>query len=366
MKKPIPWSMIVGAIVIALLTAFVARSVLAGPQTTATPKEVEKAKREIPSSHDERAALPTGNFVAGNGVIEPADREIKVAATVAGRIAKLWVKEGDFVSVGTRLAELDNAVEKAALDAAEGEFAVARAELTRVAHGLRKEDIDAVVADSNTAKARAELSQGSLERVNQLSQGGAATADELDRAKRQAEADKAQLAASEARRRAAVSGSRYEDVLVAQAKVKAAQGRRDQALAAFDRMTVTAPIEGAILQIKYRAGEYYTTMGGGSGVEPIMMMGDTRKLRVRMDVDERDIAKIKIGAPAFATLNAYAGRRVTGRVVDIGRRMGRKNIRTDDPAEHIDTKILEVVFELDSTDGLVPGLRTMSYIDVGK
>ena len=363
MKKTIPWSLIGGTAAALVLASVVTRSVIAAPASLSTAKEVDAAKRQLPSV-EERATPPRGTFVSGNGVVEPADRETKIAATVGGRIGRFLVKEGDFVSAGARLAELESAIEKAALDAAEGDLAVACAELTRVAHGLRKEDVEVAVADSDTARSRAELSQGTLLRLNQLSQGGAATADELDRAKAQADSDKSLLAASNARRRAAMNGSRSEDVVVAQARVKAARGRRDQALAALERTVVTAPIDGAILQIKYRTGEYYTPMGAGG--EALMTLGDTRKLRIRMDVDERDIAKITMGAPAFATLSAYAGRRVTGHVVDIGRRMGRRNVRTDDPAEHIDTKILEVVFELDSTDGLVPGLRTMNYIDVDK
>jgi HlyD family secretion protein len=42
--------------------------------------------------------------------------------------------------------------------------------------------------------------------------------------------------------------------------------------------------------------------------------------------------------------------------------MGRKNVRTDDPVERIDTKILEVVLELDDAQTLVPGQRVMSYV----
>ncbi|MDC0670624.1 hypothetical protein [Nannocystis radixulma] len=49
-------------------------------------------------------------------------------------------------------------------------------------------------------------------------------------------------------------------------------------------------------------------------------------------------------------------------MVEIGRRMGRKNIRTDDPVERIDTKILEVVIELDKAEALLPGLRVVSVI----
>jgi HlyD family secretion protein len=43
--------------------------------------------------------------------------------------------------------------------------------------------------------------------------------------------------------------------------------------------------------------------------------------------------------------------------------MGRKNVRSDDPTERIDTKVLEVVCELDAPDGLVPGLRVTNFIE---
>ena len=42
--------------------------------------------------------------------------------------------------------------------------------------------------------------------------------------------------------------------------------------------------------------------------------------------------------------------------------MGRKNVRTDDPTERIDTKILETVIQLDGRDGLVPGQLVTGYI----
>ena len=51
-------------------------------------------------------------------------------------------------------------------------------------------------------------------------------------------------------------------------------------------------------------------------------------------------------------------------VRELGRRMGRKNLRTDDPTERNDTKILEVVIALDTFDGLVVGQRVSAMIDV--
>ena len=74
------------------------------------------------------------------------------------------------------------------------------------------------------------------------------------------------------------------------------------------------------------------------------------------------VGRLTVGEKAFVTLNAFPDRRVPGKVVEIGKRMGRKNVRTDDPTERIDTKILEVVIQLDDKTGLLPGLRVVAYV----
>jgi multidrug resistance efflux pump len=130
------------------------------------------------------------------------------------------------------------------------------------------------------------------------------------------------------------------------------------------RLTIRAPIAGTILQLKYRIGEYYNPGAANAAtVEPLVVLGDMRAIRVRLDVDERDIARVKIGSPGYATLSAYPGRRFSGRVVEVGIRMGRKNVRTDDPVERLDVKILEVLLQIDQPEGLVPGIRVTAYVD---
>ena len=172
------------------------------------------------------------------------------------------------------------------------------------------------------------------------------------------------FAAADARRLSGVNGGRREDVLVAQAQVRAAIARREQARTALDRLTVRAPIAGTVLQVKYRAGEYYNpAAANGASADPLVILGDTRTLRTRIDVDERDVARVKLGATGYVSLSAFADRRFAGKVVEIGRRMGRKNVRTDDPVERLDVKILEVVMQLDRPDGLVPGIRVTGYIE---
>jgi hypothetical protein len=121
------------------LLAFILRSALGGPPTAPRTDDVAGAAKEVPpkTGKDERVDLPEISGVAGNGIVEPADRETKVAGQAPGRIAVVHVKEGDKVEAGAPLLELEAATEKASLAAAEADLAAAEADLTRTLHGLR-------------------------------------------------------------------------------------------------------------------------------------------------------------------------------------------------------------------------------------
>ncbi|MEZ4302621.1 MAG: efflux RND transporter periplasmic adaptor subunit, partial [Polyangiaceae bacterium] len=276
---------------------------------------------------------------------------------VSGRIERIAVKEGDRVEKGAVLVELSSEVERAALAAAEADVAAAKADLARALRGQRVEDVEAASAEAAAAKSRAELSASLLTRTEELAQKGAASSEELDRARATAATDAASFRAADARRKREARGTRSEDIAAARARADAAAARAEQAKATVERLTIRAPIDGEVLRVTYRAGEHYTPQG-----DALLLLGDTRKLRVRMDIDERDIAKVKLGASAVILADAYPGRRFEGNVVEIGRRMGRKNVRTDEPTERVDTKILEVVIDLAPAPELLPGLRVMSYL----
>jgi multidrug resistance efflux pump len=149
-------------------------------------------------------------------------------------------------------------------------------------------------------------------------------------------------------------------VLAALARLSSAIARRDQAAAAVAERSVVAPIAGEVLELPYRVGEYVSLMG--QTVDPVVVLGDTRTLRARIDVDERDVGRLSVGARAWVVADAWPDRKFEGRVVEIGRRMGRKNVRSDEPAERVDVKILEVVLTLEDSATLIPGQRVTGYI----
>ena len=355
-----------GVVVFVLLLgscgAQIVRNATAAPVTAPVEKDVTKAGREAKSrvgGADAKDPLPESGpkLVGGNGIVEPKDRETKVAAQVTAVVAEVRVQEGQVVKQGDVMVQLENAVEAAQLQAAEAELAAEKANLTRVQRGVRVEDRDAVEAEAQAARQRAELSAGILSRVEQLAKTGAATPDELERARRTAATDQASFKATEARFRAAEAGSRTEEVSFQRARVLAAETKVAQARATLERLSVRAPLDGEILQVKVRKGELATPQG-----EPLVVMGDTTKLRVRMDVDERDIARVQVGADAYVVADAFGAERFKGKVVELGRRFGRKNVRTDDPIEKNDTKVLEVAIELETNTRLVPGQRVSSFV----
>jgi HlyD family secretion protein len=53
-------------------------------------------------------------------------------------------------------------------------------------------------------------------------------------------------------------------------------------------------------------------------------------------------------------------------VIGVGRILGRKNVRTDEPSEHVDTKLLETLMELDLGQLLPLGLRLDSFVETGE
>ena len=342
----------------------IVRSATAAPVTEPVAKDEKKAERTAVSrvgGADVKDPLPppASEVVGGNGVVEPAERETRVAAEVSAVVAKVLVKEGDHVEAGQLLVQLDDSVERAALAAAEADLEGEKANLAKALKGVRVEDRDAVAADVEAAKARAELSANVFARTQQLATSGATTPDELERTKRQAQTDAANLQASQARLRAAEAGSRREEISFQRARTLAAEAKVAQAKAQVDRLAVHAPAAGEVLQVKVRPGELYTLSGASDGM---VVMGDTSRLRVRMDVDERDVAAVQVGASAYVTADAFGDRTFEGKVVEVGRRFGRKNVRTDDPIEKNDTKILETVLELEGTPPLIVGQRVVAFV----
>ena len=109
-----------------------------------------------------------------------------------------------------------------------------------------------------------------------------------------------------------------------------------------------------MLRVILKAGETVSTITRS----PIISLTDTSQLRVRAEVDERDIAHVSTGQKVRVIVDAYPDREFFGRVIRIGESMGRKAVHTGDPSEKSDRDVLDVLVEMNQVDArLVVGLR---------
>ncbi len=313
----------------------------AGVAESAAPNAGTPKKRET-----EWASSATGR-------IEPKGGQVAIAAPVPGQIAAVLVGANDRVQAGDLLVRLDDTDQLSRIAAAESETEVRRRERDdeSKAAGLsidRRKVADAAeVADRALHKARQALDAG----LARLSAGGDST--ELVNL-RQAVRDKEKQLADARTELEAVSAKegmplpdRLESALT--------QARSDLRLAyeALERTRVRAPANGTVLRVEAKVGE----LAGPSAEIPLLTFGDLSQMRVKAEVEERDIGKVRIGQRIVVRSDAYPDKDFTGRVTSIAGALGSPHIITRGPRRPNDVEVLEVVAMLENGGELVPGLR---------
>jgi len=270
------------------------------------------------------------------------------------------VEEGDRVQKGQILAQLENEDYLARVGSAEATLSERRAELLRTVNGARSEERRAAEASVEGAKAVLENARKEAERRRRLADRDMISRDEAERYERVYQVARAEYDRASEEFSLVDGEAREEDRRRAEAAVAAAQAQLAEARAYLQKTYVRAPIDGVILRKLRHAGESVSTQFDS----PIVTLADDSVLRVRLDVDETDVAGLRVGQPAFVTAEAYGAKKFTGRVIRVGRILGRKNVRTDEPSERVDTKILETLVELDPGQSLPLGLRVDSYVEI--
>jgi len=335
-----------------LLLGFTATSTNLRPTATA------EATAAIPGASE---PLTSGDYlVAAPGRVEPATEEIRVGVATTGLLREVLVKEGDKVHRGDVMARLESADYKAAVAKAEADLALDQAELERVVNGARQAERDAAFAAVGEAEAVEKATHAELDRRLSLIAKGVATRQALEQAEQDFEVAEQHHKAALAKYALVNDPARPEDVEIAKARVAAAQAAVDQARAELDKTVIRSPIDGTVLRLHRRPGELLSTFFVD---QPIVTVGDLSRLYVRAEIDETDIAKVAVGERAYVTAEAYGGTRFPGKVVRVGEMLGEKKVHTGDPMERADTRVLEVLIELDAASTLRPGLRVNAFIE---
>ena len=308
-------------------------------------------------------AAAAGGRIVGPGLVEPVSEEITLGVEIPGRIVALMADEGDAVKAGQPLARLENRDYAAQVALAEARLAEARADRLMVRNGSRDEERDEARALVQQARATLTQAEREADRRDRLALEGVVSREERDRARRDADVARARLAELSERRALVEAGPRVEEHAKAEAAVALARAALQEAMARLAKTLIVSPIDGVVLRRDVRIGETVSPEVPGTS---LFVVGDVSRLRVRVDVDERDVGRLKIGRRAWVTAKAFEGDRFEGRVVEIGRVLGRKTFRLDEPRERVDTKVLETLIELQAPARLPIGLRVDATISIGE
>ncbi len=315
------------------------------------------AQSPVPVVEANAAAKPS-SLVAAPGRVEPISEEIKVSAEIRGKLREVRVEEGDTVKQGQIIAVLENDDYRAQVASSEARLKEKEAALLRVINGARQQERQEAWQNAEAAKAQLENAQAEMDRRRSLYEKGVIAKEEADRSEREYKVAKARFDAAQQRHSFVDDKARDEDRAMSEADVALARAQVEEARAKYEKTFVRAPIDGVILRKHMKSGESVSEMREN----PVVTMANVATLRVRVDVDETDIGRIQVGQRAYVTAEAFRGEKFYGRIVRIGQLLGKKNVRTDEPSERVDTKILETLIELEDGRKLTPGLRVDSYI----
>ncbi len=294
----------------------------------------EKAAAPIPPGR-----TPFTKTVAGTGVVEAQTQNISVGAPLSGLVVEVPVQVGQKVKAGAVLFRLDERAARAELKLRDTDLKLARAERDRLDRLPRDEERPAVEARVREAEANLRLQERLLNITRRLGTR-AASREEMVQRQQAYQSAREQLARARADLKLLDSGAWAPDRAVARAKVEKAEAQREQALTELDRLVVRAPVDGEVLQVNVRPGEF----ASAGNRQALLVLGNVGRLHVRVEIDEHDIPRFRSSARAWAAPRGNPRASYPLTFVRVEPYVTPKKALTNDSGERVDTRVLQVVY----------------------
>ena len=215
---------------------------------------------------------------------------VYVASPFAGAVEALAVRRGQQVHEGEALFALERGSEKAARDEAERRLSQALANLEDARKGKRPTEIESLKAQLKQAQAALRLSRREVVRQEGLTTvPGAAVELEVDRARAARDQDRQRVAQLQADLDTALLGSRTDQVIAAEAEVRAREAALARAEWEFGQKRQQAPKSGLVFDTLYREGEWVPAG------RPVVVLLPPENIKVRAFVPEKRLGTIHPG-----------------------------------------------------------------------
>jgi len=229
-------------------------------------------------------------------------RQVDVAFNEGDRIVAMHVEEGDPVTKGQLLAELDGSRLEHAMLAAAARVAAQRAVVARFEHGSRPEEIQRARAEVAAAEAELHDAELTLRRVEKLATADVSSKQQLDDARAAYLGAKARLKAARENLRLAVEGPRSEDTEAAKAQLRADENALELAEHRFADTKLLAPAAGTVLTRILEPGAVVLPN------TPAYTLALADPVWVRAYLSEADLGRVFPGMRAEITSDSFPDR----------------------------------------------------------
>ena len=231
--------------------------------------------------------------VSSSGKIQPK-RLVNISADTPGRVVNLAVNEGDRVTRGQFLLQIDPKSLRTRVDGGAASLQAAEASLDQMRQTVE------------TSRVQLQQAQQNLARQRELSQQLLTTREALERAENDLKAAESSLREREKQINA-------QDARISQERATLESARYD-----LSKVRIESPIDGIVTRRNIQEGETAVVGTMNNAGTVLLTLADMSVIQAEVEVDETNMPSVAIGQPAKVTIDALPDRSFKGRVTEIG------------------------------------------------
>lgn len=277
------------------------------------------------------------------GYVEPRTGLRQLSFEMGGVIDACACEIGDEVRCGDLLMVLRNDDLRTAADVAEVQLRVARAERDKLLSGVHPSRIEMVAHEQSALNARVEYLANEFARSQRLLASDAVAETQFASISNDLRIAKARSMRTGAQLRYLKNRVTEEDRTLADRRVELAEAELEQARAHLTRSYLRAPFDGVVLDILHRKGEAVDKLRS----EPVILFGAQGPSRIRAEVDERHVQRLRPGMQAVVSGHNLLGHSYPGQVSRVTPCMGTRTVFREDGRERRSLDVAEVIVELE-------------------
>jgi HlyD family secretion protein len=231
--------------------------------------------------------------VSASGKIQPM-RFVNISADTSGRVTDLAVNEGDRVTQGQFLLQIDPRNLRTRVQSGEASLGAARSSTEQLRLALE------------ASKTQLKLAEDNFKRQQELWKGGLTTREQFERAESELRVRQQDLRAQE------------QNVQTQQLRMRQEQATLENAKTDLSKVRIESPINGIVTRRNIEEGETAVVGTMNNAGTVLLQVADMSVIEAEVEVDETDIPDVKIGQSAKITVDAIAGKTFTAKVTEIG------------------------------------------------